>query len=193
MATVASDETFSLEEIGDVTGIPLSTLYRWRWTGRLLTIYDFEVDPDLMQRIVAHLQAGNVAEPLRGAMPSARFFLEDAVRMLVIGHLGALGWDRTKLFDALALPYAIHIERGKEPRYLAIYPNGTKLDRVAVATERELQQVLSMKPLGVRVDLGAYRAQMLESLARIVELRDRKAAAFEHRARVQGRFVKEKV
>src|SRR5215831_1353302 len=193
MIAIGSDDTFSLEEIAEVTGIPASTVYRWRWTGRLLTRYDYEVDPDLMERIVAHLRSGNAAEPLRGAMPSPRFFLEDAVRMLVIGHLGQLGWDRTKLFDVLALPYAIHIEPGREPRFLALFPNGTKLDRVVVNTEHELQHVLAVKPLAVMIDLACYRAQMLKSLAHIIEIRDQKAARFESRTREKGRFVKERV
>jgi hypothetical protein len=193
MADIGSDALFSVEEISDVTDIPVSTIYRWRWTGQLLTIYDFEVDPVLMKRIVAHLKdPAKAAEPLPGAMPGARFFLEDAVRMLVIGHLGKLGWDRTKLFDALARPYAIFIERGKEPRYLAIFPTGTKLDRVAVNTERELEQVLAAKPFCVSVDLECYREQMRKSLAQIVELRDQRAARIANRPRVQGRYVTEK-
>ena len=183
-----------MPEISQVTGLPESTLYRWRWQGLLLTRYDYEIDPDLMQRIVRHLRANpaNAGAPLRGAMPPARFFLEDATRMLVISHLGAMGFDRTRLFDLLSAPYAIHIERGKEPRYLAIFPNRGKLDRVAVNTEQELQQVVAVKPLAVVIDLDCYRAQMLKSLAQIIEARDQKAARFERRARTQGRFAKER-
>ncbi len=48
-------------------------------------------------------------------------------------------------------------------------------DRVAVATEEELQQVLAAKPLAVVVDLDCYRAQMLKSLAHVIEIRDQKA------------------
>jgi hypothetical protein len=194
MVAISSDDTYSLEEIAEVTGIPPSTAYRWRSTGQLLTIYDFQVDPDMMKRIVAHLRAdpANATKPLPGAMPVTRFFLEDAVRMLLIGHLGSLGWDRTRLFDALAVPYAIHIDRGREPRFLVLYPDGAKLDRVAVNAEQELHRVLAVKPLATVIDLDAYRAHMLKSLAAIIEVRDRKAAALEARAREQGRFVKEK-
>lgn len=192
MVEIGSDDTFTLAEVAQVTGLPESTLYRWRWQGYLLTRYDYEIDPEMMQRIVAHLRAdpANATKPLPGALPSAKFLLEDCVRMLVIGHLGALGWDRMKLFDVLAAPYAIHIEHGREPYRLVIFPNGMKLDRVAVATEAELHQVLAMKPLAVVIDLDSYRKQILESLARIIEIRERKTAAIENRARVQGRFVK---
>ena len=196
MLAAGSDDTYSLEEIAEVFAAFLpGRMYRWRWTGRLLTIHDFEVDPDMMQRLVAHLRAdpANSARPLPGAMPVTRFFLEDATRMLVVGHLGACGWDRVRLLDALAAPYAIFIDRGQEPRYLLLYPDGAKLDRVAVATEEELQQVLAAKPLAVVIDLDCYRAQMLKSLAHVIEIRDQKAAAFEARVRAQGRFVKVKV
>ena len=193
MAAPGSDDTYSLEEIAEVTGIPSSTMYRWRWTGALTTAYDHQIDPTMMKRIAAHRRKPeNAREPLPGAMPVSRFFLEDAVRMLVIGHLGSLGWDRTKLFDALAAPYAVFIERGREPRFLVLYPDGAKMDRVAVNAEQELQQVLAMKPLAVVIDLESYRAQMLKSLAYIIEIRDVKAARFESRARAQARLAKAK-
>jgi hypothetical protein len=195
MAAPGSDDTYSLEEIALVTGIPASTMYRWRWTGWLTTQYDHEIDPAMMERIVAHLREdpANATKPLPGALPVCRFFLEDAVRMLVLGHLGMLGFDRTKLSYVLGAPYAIFVQPGREPRFMAIYPNGQQLDRVVVATEDELQQVLAMKPLAIVIDLDSYREQMLKSLAHIIELRDQKAARAEARARVQGRFVKEKV
>jgi hypothetical protein len=138
-------------------------------------------------------------------MPPIRFFLEDAVRMLVIGHLGAAGWDRTKLFEVLGWPYSIFIERGRESQRLAIFPDGMKLDRLAFNTEQDplpgqweepfpetVGEVLARKPWVVRIDLDSYRTQMLKSLVRIVEMRDKRAAALEKRTRVQGRFVKEK-
>jgi hypothetical protein len=207
MASVGSDDTYTIEEIALVTGISVSTMYRWRWTGRLLTRYDFEIDPDLMKRLVVQLRnPANAGKPLPGAMPAIRFFLEDATRMLVIGHLGAMGWDRTKLFEVLAWPYAIYIERGREPRCLAIFPNGTKLDRLVFSSEQELvppgetetiQDVLARKPWVVRIDLDSYREQMLKSLAAITEVRDKRAAVRASRPREPGgRFLpleKEKV
>jgi hypothetical protein len=189
MVSPGSDDAFPLEEIAPVVGIPAPTLFKWRQRGQVLTRYDFEVDPDIMQRILRSLREGRAGQPLAGTMPLAKFFLEDAVRMLIISRLSAAGFDRIKLLKALGWPYAIHIDPGREPRFLVIFPEGEKLDRLPKDTKREVQEVLAKKPFAHVVDLDAYRAEMLSSFAELVKQRDERAEALRNRPRELGRFV----
>ncbi len=111
------DGTYSLAEIAPVVGVPESTLFRYRWQGKLLTTYDFTVDEELKNSIMTCAIMGR---ELSGALPDARFDLEDCVRLRVVGSLGQAGWDRRKLLDALPWPWALPVERsgdGHSPRY----------------------------------------------------------------------------
>ena len=46
------DGTYSLIEVAPVVGVPESTLFRYRWQGKLFTTYDFTVDEELKKRIM---------------------------------------------------------------------------------------------------------------------------------------------
>ncbi len=79
------DGTYSLSEIAGPVDVAESTLFRYRWQGRLLTAYDFS-DEELKNRIMTCAIFGR---ELSGALPDARFDLEDCTRLRVIGSLGA--------------------------------------------------------------------------------------------------------
>jgi hypothetical protein len=190
MALLGSDDFYSIEEIASVTGISWRTMYRWREQGYLLTRYDFEIDPAMMESIIKAIREGRAGQPLRGKrMPEPRLFLEDATRMLVIGHLGVMGWDRTRLLEPLGWPYAIHISPGQEPHWMGIAPDGKKLDRYVTSNREELDYWLERKPMACVIDLNAYRAQMLGSFAELVKIREKRAMARANQPREQGRFV----
>ena len=115
------DGTYSLIEVAPVVGVPESTLFRYRWQGKLLTAFDFS-DEELKGRIMT---AAIVGRELSVVLPDARFDLEDCTRLRVVGSLGDAGWDRQKLLDVLAWPYALPVERGGDlhsPRYPQVMP-----------------------------------------------------------------------
>jgi hypothetical protein len=179
-----ADGTYSLAEIASIVRIPEPTLFRWRWQGRLLTAHDFLVDADVAFRIAS---ATLLNDELRGAMPPARFDLEDIVRLRIVGFLGDLGWDRQRLLSALAGPYALPVETGGDghtardpvslPEALVLgAQNETALGREAFETLGEAHAAAGRLALAVVINLDVFRREMRAQLAAVDLDRERRAA-----------------
>jgi hypothetical protein len=179
------DGTYSLIEIAPVVGVPESTLFRYRWQGRLLTAYDFMVDQELRRRIETCAIFGR---ELSVVLPDAKFDLEDCTRLRVIGSLGQAGWDRAKLLDVLAWPWALPTETsgdGHSPRYakvmpttLAIYAtrhNPKSLARDVFNSRAEAERACRGFAFSFIVDIDAIRHSMRVALADVERERERKA------------------
>jgi hypothetical protein len=180
-----ADGTYSLAEIAPIVRIPEGTLFRWRWQAQLLTAYDYLVDPDMAFRLARATLEG---EELHGPMPPARFNVEDAVRLRIIGHLGEAGWDRARLLEALARPFALPTETGGDlhspaeesqmPSTLLIWAAAPdRLAREAFATREAADQFSRTKlPLAIAVNLDVFRREVRQELAKVDLARERKAA-----------------
>jgi hypothetical protein len=172
MKPEAIDGTYSLEEIAPEVHIPEGSMFRWRWQRWLFTHFDHEQNPDLAYEFATGYRVVHV-------LPPARFNREDIVRMMVLGHLGAYGWDRKKLLVALAHPYCPWSTPEALPEYLAIHPwkegtlRATPLDDEC-ARERFLDDV----PSTYIVDLKLFRAKATQAIADIEQARVEKAARY---------------
>ena len=163
------------------------TLYRWRWQGTLLTAFDYLCDPDLRRRIELADERGE--EYVSGAMPEARFDLEDVTRLSVLGYLReSVRWDAERLIRVLRKPYIEpfqtqsdgHTARDQRvmPRFLLIYPEGgDRLNRVVVDAWKQVGRVLAEHPESAHVvDLRYYREIAQQELALVELERERRAA-----------------
>ena len=179
------DGTYSLIEVAPVVGVPESTLFRYRWQGKLLTTYDFTVDEKLKNSIMTCAIMGR---DLSVVLPDARFDLEDCTRLAVVGSLGQAGWDRTKLLTCLNWPWALPVETsgdGHSPRYPQVmpstlvikasrdYPAG--LSRDLYDSRREAEMACRGTAFSMIVDLDAIRHQMRAALAAVELEREREA------------------
>jgi hypothetical protein len=177
------DGTYSLSEIAGVVEIPEGSLFRHRWRAELFTTYDFLKDPDMAFRIATSKGAA-----VRGPMPVARFSLEDAARLLIVGHLGNhWGMDRSALLKMFGKPFALPTEtRGdghtpateqNVPHFMAIYDNGESLAFRLFDTEAEAEAFKRRKASAMLLSLDAFRDVACNGLAEVDLARERKAAA----------------
>jgi hypothetical protein len=191
-AAAQFDGTYSLSEIAAPVAIPEGTLFRWRWQGRLLTAYDFLVDQDLSRRIMT---AAAFGRELSGALPDARFDLEDCTRLRVVGSLGLAGFDRQKLLNCLAWPWALPTEvsgDGHSPRYPRVMPqtlaiistreNPAGIVRHVFDSQAEAFAACKGFAFSVVVDIGSIRQQMRRELATVELERERKAEQYAREA-----------
>ncbi len=182
------DGTYSLIEVAPVVGVPESTLFRYRWQGRLLTAYDFTVDEELRRRIQT---AAAFGRDLSVVLPDGRFDLEDCTRLAVIGSLGQAGWDRRKLLDVLAWPWALPVEKsgdGHSPRYPAVMPSTlaiiatrqqpASLSRTVFDSRAEAERACRGFAFSFLVDLDAIRHQMRHALAAVELERERRVEQY---------------
>ncbi|MGA7239048.1 MAG: hypothetical protein WBY44_25415 [Bryobacteraceae bacterium] len=177
--------TYTLIEIAPIVKVPESTLFRWRWQGRLLTTWDFTVDHDMAYRIA---QAEILKCELRGPMPVARFNLEDVTRLRVIGYLRELGWDASRTLAALARPYEPDYDTAGDnhtPRDPDNLPQGLVLCAPDAAT-LQARAFLTLEeahlwsaayvPASTILNLHSFRETMRDELAKLDLERERKAA-----------------
>jgi hypothetical protein len=157
-----AETSCSLEEAAEICRIPGRTLWRWRADRLLTATADWaRLDPADMRELLAG----------RRRLPwGARLDVEDVTRLLLVSHLGALGWERQKLMsEALGHPWAFNIQPGREPDWLLIFqPSGKrKLQRQAVATLPEVTELLREIPTAYVANLRVFRnraAQAITSL-----------------------------
>jgi hypothetical protein len=178
-----ADGTYSLAEIAPLVGIAPGTLFRWRWSGRLLTTFDYLVDPDMAFRIA---QAELLKQELSGEMPVARFNVEDCARLRIIGVLGDAGWDRARLLEALGIPRALPVETRDDghtaasgmPRCQVIYAESpTRISCESFDTREEAEAFARQLAMAVLLDVDVFREGVRRDLAEIDRRREQKAAA----------------
>jgi hypothetical protein len=108
------------------------------------------------------------AELLAGRRPlgfGARLNTEDLARLMLVSHMGTLGWDRQRLMsEALGHPWDITEPGSKD--YLAIYPHPVtfKLDRKALDLEMVIGYVLKFPSLYV-TNLVSWRKAAAAAMA----------------------------
>jgi hypothetical protein len=125
---------------------------------------------------------------LSGRRPPAwgvRFDVEDVTRLILVSHLGSLGWDRQRLMSEalghpLGHPWAKPpIQPGSEPDWLLIFqPSGkSKLDRVAVGTLSEVTAMLRQIPTAYVANLAAFRDAAANAITDLPATRERETYA----------------
>jgi hypothetical protein len=146
-----------LAEAAEICGIAENTLWRYR-RARWLT---FAADWEGLTR------AGR-AELLAGRRPlawGAQLSTEDLTRLMLVSHMGTLGWDRQRLMsEALGHPWDIEM---KEPGYLMIRPHQKtgKLVRMAIDTFETLTAALREIPSAYAANLYSWRNAAAAAMA----------------------------
>jgi hypothetical protein len=173
----------SLAEAAGICKIPDRTLWRWRRERHLTVAADWE-----------GLTAAGRTELLAGRRPlgwGAQLNIEDLARLMLVSHMGTLGWDRQRLMsEALGHPWAIFTERDGEPDYLLIYLNQQtgKLDRTAIDTFESLTALLRQIPSAYVANLYSWRNAAATAMAGLATKPDRdgRKSAHEEETALKG-------